>query len=462
MFRIIFSEKEREMLTEDYFIYEIKEKRNNIVYWRCNVRSCPAKFKTTTEYHSNLANIMVTNNHNHISNPRDVLKKERVHLMKRKMEETLGTPRSIISTVLRGSNRTEIEATGTLDALSKMLREFRARMINPLPYLYHEMGISSLLAFSFRGEQLFQYGPGNYRGLNEYGDFALFYTNSMYETLKDAEVICVDGTFKVVPRPYFQLYTISYLRNNSVFPVIFALVKNKNQETYRNIFAVLNQLNGNLHPRIIKTDFEIASINALRLTFPTATISGCLFHLGQNIQRKLKELNLYCEYKTNPLVKKYVKALSALAFVQVEELESTFVLLRNSIEFPFIISNLYDFFYRVYIRNGNNTRFPIEIWNLHNYLNDNVPRTNNSIEGFHNVFNKSFCSANYTLGLLIKKIKDEEENIQQRRIRSDIGEIFCRKKKYVIMETRLNNFLISQTNHHGLEYIFGLIERLFY
>jgi hypothetical protein len=154
---------------------------------------------------------------------------------------------------------------GSLENLSKILRDHREKSINPRPYLFQELKLSMLLAYSFRGELLFQFGYGNFRGLVENDEFILFYSNSLFNKLKSKCNLCVDGTFKVVPKPYVQLYTVSFLENHCVFHVVFAVVKNKCQDTYQRIFETISQLNGDLNPITIKTDFEIASINALKL-----------------------------------------------------------------------------------------------------------------------------------------------------------------------------------------------------
>ena len=74
----------------------------------------------------------------------------------------------------------------------------------------------------------FQYGDGNWRGLSENNDFLIFYSESMIRNLLSNDVWCVDGTFDVVPKPYFQLFTISYLNESHVFPAIFCILKTKN------------------------------------------------------------------------------------------------------------------------------------------------------------------------------------------------------------------------------------------
>jgi hypothetical protein len=162
--------------------------------------------------------------------------------------------------------------------------------------------------------------------------------------LRTNDIWSVDGTFSVVPRPFKQLYTISYIKQHHVFSCVFDILKNKSEMAYNNLFSIIMQLIPGLQPILIKSDFEIAALNVLKSFFPQATISGCLFHLGQAIIRKVKEFGLYELYKTSISIKKYVKALSALSYVKRDSILSSFNELKNSNQFPEVIEPLYNAF----------------------------------------------------------------------------------------------------------------------
>jgi hypothetical protein len=76
-----------------------------------------------------------------------------------------------------------------------------------------------------------------------------------------------------------------------------------NEETYKALFKILKELVRDYNPRIIKTDFEYAAINAMVATFPVVRISGCMFQLEHAIMRKNGELNLKYLYQTNNNIK---------------------------------------------------------------------------------------------------------------------------------------------------------------
>uniref|UniRef100_A0A915E070 MULE transposase domain-containing protein n=1 Tax=Ditylenchus dipsaci TaxID=166011 RepID=A0A915E070_9BILA len=55
-----------------------------------------------------------------------------------------------------------------------------------------------------------------------------------------------------------------------VFPILFALLKNKNRATYDKLFGMIRAIVPNFEPNNINVDFEQAVINSLRETFPDA------------------------------------------------------------------------------------------------------------------------------------------------------------------------------------------------
>ncbi|KAI5640248.1 MULE transposase domain-containing protein [Phthorimaea operculella] len=105
-----------------------------------------------------------------------------------------------------------------------------------------------------------------------------------------------DGTFGVVPKPFFQLFTIfadvnSCVSTTNVLPMIYALLPDKTEATYLTLFTAIRDVLG-IEIKIYKCDYELAQINAFRTVFPHAKISGCYFHYTRAIWRKAEEIGL--------------------------------------------------------------------------------------------------------------------------------------------------------------------------
>jgi len=46
------------------------------------------------------------------------------------------------------------------------------------------------------------------------------------------------------------------------------------------------------YPERIMLDFESAAIHAFRSAFPSATVTGCYFHLPQSVLRNVDEIGM--------------------------------------------------------------------------------------------------------------------------------------------------------------------------
>lgn len=101
----------------------------------------------------------------------------------------------------------------------------------------------------------------------------------------------MDGTFKIVPTIFEQLYTVHGKYYGQVFPLIFCFMENRKKENYVALFRKIKDLCAdkclNFNPKFAMVDFEIAAINALNETNKETKIKGCLFHFTQCILRKV-------------------------------------------------------------------------------------------------------------------------------------------------------------------------------
>ena len=90
-----------------------------------------------------------------------------------------------------------------------------------------------------------------------------------------------DGTFKVCPQLFFQLYIVHAHDNGRIFLCAFALLPNKTQATYNSFFTELYRMiqNHGNGSRDVLIDFERSAINALLNQNRNLEVKGCFFHL---------------------------------------------------------------------------------------------------------------------------------------------------------------------------------------
>ena len=66
-------------------------------------------------------------------------------------------------------------------------------------------------------------------------------------------------------------------------------------------------------------DFEKAIHLAILSVWPSITLKGCRFHLGQSWYRKIQSIGLSSKYKIDSDISKYLKYFFGLPFLRPDE-----------------------------------------------------------------------------------------------------------------------------------------------
>ena len=452
------TQKGKVQIEHNGFLYNQKRANKFKIIWVCNQSSCNSKATTSKNPEEfEITFILTVSEHNHSSLVNQIKKQEMETKMKEKMVITERSSRNVINKILEGTGTELISLFPNYDSTSKLLRRFRNKIINPEPFIYPSLGLGEFITSTILKSSFYRYGPVNLSCSIVNSDILIFFSDTALNDLYLETVWCTDGTFSVVPDPYYQLYSVSYIKNYIVFPCIFVLMKNRRKETYIDIFRILIELKGRVAPNYLKTDFETASFSAFKEVYPETIISGCQFHLGQAIQRRIQSIGLIKTYKEDLNFKIFTKCLVALTYVNPNYVLPLFESISCHPSLPITLHPIYDYFKRNFIIGATNTRFDIDIWNsFHSFRDDNVIRTNNAIEGWHSAFKKSFSGSQSSFILLIHKLRAEEDLIRIRRIRLNLNHTFSRKKKYIEMENDVRNFL--NTHSIGINDTILLIE----
>ena len=102
-----------------------------------------------------------------------------------------------------------------------------------------------------------------------------------------------------------------------------------------------------LNPASFMSEFEKASQNACATIFPGAQMVGCLFHLGQNLWRKVQDSNLSAAYRDDENLCIQVKMMLALSFVPEVDVPAAFEDLVDS--YPPLLTPLANYWEDTYI-----------------------------------------------------------------------------------------------------------------
>ncbi|KAL4097696.1 hypothetical protein QTP88_022427 [Uroleucon formosanum] len=211
--------------------------------------------------------------------------------------------------------------------------------------------------------------------------------------LKNSRTWYCDGTFRIAPLLFSQVYVILAEALGGVHPIMYALLPSKKASVYEKLLIMLKTLEPDLNPDSISCDFELAAFTAIKDAFPNVQIFGCYFHLCQNFRSKLGELHLISRYKNEPEFCIQVKSIIALAFVPISDLDDALDILSESL--PEELIDVLDWFEDFYIGRKNRSRegrrparFSPAMWNLYERVLTNKDRTNNHAEAANRRLNQ--------------------------------------------------------------------------
>ena len=101
--------------------------------------------------------------------------------------------------------------------------------------------------------------------------------------------------------------------------------------------------------------------------------------------------------------------------------------------------------------------FPIKLWNVHDRVSANLPRTNNSIEGWHNAFAKRVSIAHPTITKLADRIRREQSKFEIDVAQIQQGlEPKPKKKKYRLLDERIHRLVEDYSSADILQFLKNL------
>jgi len=266
------SSKRRNTLIYRNFEYvKHRDNVNGTTAWRCRkFQSLQCKARLVT------AGTRVVSNrqpdHTHEGNIATSLARKAVGEMKTSMADMTVTPSAARASVSARLEDDVMMALPKRSALSRCLQREKQRVtaaVNGAPFPAIPRDLQFDMPDQFNDIILYDSGPHNDR-------LILIGCPQLLDGLARADVWIADGTLKVVPSVFFQLYTIHFNFSEGIHPAgIYCLLTNKTAETYTRLLDQLRLLIPAAAPQKILIDFERAAINAFANAFPDATVTGC-------------------------------------------------------------------------------------------------------------------------------------------------------------------------------------------
>ena len=391
-------------------------------------------------------------------------------LIKDRAETTRDTPQQILADTLANASETAAINLPRIENLRRTIRSQRqddaAQPAQPadraavpaIPFPYNE---------TLNGEQFLLYDSG----VGDIARILIFATNQSVQLLATSEDWFGDGTFKVCPEIFFQLYTIHAKVNQRVIPCAYALLPDKTQQTYTRFFQEISnrvQAIGNA-PSTMLFDFEAAAINAFSGVFPGAYISGCFFHFSSNIWKRIQAFGLQERYKNDAEFSLHLRMIAAVAFVPPNDTVAVFEELSDEIRNTYnadadqILDYIEDSYTGRYRRNAPRRPplFSIEMWNMYHRTDQEMPRTNNHIEGWHRRFQSLCAGWHPTFWKFIDMLKKEQSVNRVEILQAQGGHPPpAQRRRYVDCNARISTIVDDYPNRDHIGYLRGIAHNL--
>jgi len=285
--------------------------------WRCVRRDCVGRRKKLSDGSS----VEVTVHIHAPDNAKNDAERVKADIRQRAVN-TVERPRQII---LQTTTGTSLEASQYLPAYSSLQRTVnrkRKRENLALPNLrsVQEIQIPDQLKVTTRGDSFLFWDSGE----DDPQRLFVFCTDRNIDTVEQNAHWFMDGTFKVAPELFVQLFTIHALVDNRALPMVYVLLRSKTQADYERVFRKLLESRNTLSPSSILLDFEKATLQASAAVFAHVTVTGCLFHLGQSLWCRIQNEGLVNKYRDDENVRMFAKTLLALSFVPPDDVAECF------------------------------------------------------------------------------------------------------------------------------------------
>ncbi|XP_065928228.1 uncharacterized protein [Magallana gigas] len=429
----------KKLLTSDGFSFTVRLQRGESTYWWCSVRPKEDRCKATIIQKGN--NFLPGHQlHNHPAKPgshiaavitRDVKKQAKANIFR--------AARTIVEEIMvENCDLREPEASrpdpGLLSRVANRHRQkFRPEEPKDLNFQFAEDFIEEGF---FKADVWVK----DRRHM-------VFATEQQLEVLANAKQWFVDGTFKLVRKPFVQLLSIhAYIRSGEHIkqvPLGFVLMSGKHGKDYKKVFQTIVQcLPSPPAVTLFTADFERGIWKGIREVFPGAQIRGCVFHWSKAVYTKVQEHGLQVAYRERDDINKCIRKLMALPLIPEEHIKPSFEKISASVQ-DGPLKDVINYVEQTWITSRT---WPISSWCT---FNQSI-RTNNEVEGWHTRMNiqKARGSHNVPFYVLLDLLRKEADLLPLQRLLVDEGKLQrLQRKSSKLIQARI--FRLWETYSSG-------------
>ena len=357
------------------------------VYFRCR-KGCSA---TATVVDNVVVQTRGTHRPSHLFDTHVIQRKEQLAVLRKKVKEDATgyqTIPNIFRNVLKETNLTHENAglIPTFPSSNSIMYRERSYKYGALPKTLGEIELPDFLKQTISSNENFLMADD---GMNE-NRMMIFSTKTNLSYLCKSTAIYGDGTFKVAPNLFYQLYSLHATVYGENVPLVYVLLPNKTKDTYVRMFTIIKNCCAafglTFNPRQFRADFEIGVLQSFFDVFTGSEIKCCSFHFGQSLWRKVQDLGLSVEVKQKDSeVQRAFRRCCGLSHVPEDQVGEAFTFIVEESPMNEKLFKFFDYILENYIGDTSAPRFPISWWN---HFSDQENRTDNAQEdGIQNLEN---------------------------------------------------------------------------
>ena len=158
----------------------------------------------------------------------------------------------------------------------------------------------------------------------------MFSTNALLDIAARASEILGDGTFKITPKLWHQVFVISVQVTSDVYvPVAVFLLPDKMGTSYSAAFSLFKEAletrGLSLAAKWFMSDFEPAIKIAFTEQFPLIKPKGCSFHFSKAIISKVQKSRFKADYtkKENFAFSAFMRAILGLVYCPLDRFKES-------------------------------------------------------------------------------------------------------------------------------------------
>ncbi|KAL0821973.1 hypothetical protein ABMA28_005362 [Loxostege sticticalis] len=259
----------------------------------------------------------------------------------------------------------------------------------------------------------------------------IFGSPGCMKLIKKNDLYLADGTFKSVPNPFEQLFTVhvdigSTREVTTIIPIFFCLLPNKKESTYTEVFRILKE-KFQVSISFFKSDWETAIMNAVKTVYPDVKIKGCFFHFSNAIWKNAEKFEMTLDKQH----RRIVRLTTNLALLPVEYVPEGWLFIMNEAPDDTATANFVAYFQKQWMG-----KICANMW----CCSQERHRTTNALEGWHYRLNIKIGKAN--LFSYVKFLK-KEATFYAKRIKNNkvYTEPRKRRSKFIIKDAKISGYI---------------------